>query len=658
MLRSRIAHALERSARWLQDAPAAPGAAPAEGCGVRMQGLPWGGYGLRLDYDYTPEVRPLEFSRGGRAIAARILRDRARIERMIGEIAAVKDHLGRIGAEPDPTDPQQPHWNNSWLPALDAVVLSALVAAGKPRTYLEVGSGNSTKLVRRAIRDHGLGTRIVSLDPQPRAEVDAICDEVVRKPIEAVDIEALADRLQQGDVVFVDKSHRGFQNSDVTISFLEQMPALAARRDLRRARHLPALRLRQLLPGVFLQRAVLPRHVPARRGGRGPGGAAELPRLLRGRAGVAGRHRARSSRHLGGDSGRIFLLARARPARPGREGPNRAVPAATLHMTEQSAMPLLTDHALERLIEPAPDIVLSAHGQITVYDRLTYYWAAREFFTGQGTIVDAGALVGGTTVIFGEGLNANPRAQAARPTIHVYDLFEDDRDGYSAQLLRGWYNEQNDRSNPYDFLRHFKRHTQSYERYLSVHKGDITKHPYDDARGIEVLSIDVAKNADLMLHCARDFFPRLIPGQSVILHQDYVFPYQPWLHVAMELMSDIVEKVYDPPSHCTAVFVPKRAITAAEVEARLGRKGADYYHLGNVRYLYQAIEKARPGFGQLVHTAALAYFYATMGQRKTAIYVANRMLEQHDPTLSLLETAALVPFLKNDLGIEVGPRGR
>ena len=152
-----------------------------------------------------------------------------------------------------------------------------------------------------------------------------------------------------------------------------------------------------------------------------------------------------------------------------------------------------------------------------------------------------------------------------------------------------------------------------------MHKGDITKSTYADLRGIEVLSIDVAKNADLMLFCAKQFFPHLIPGQSIILHQDYIYAYQPWLHVAMELMADIVEKIYDVPTQCTSVFAAKRPITEADVEMRLGKTGADYYHVGNARCLYAAIEKARPGFGKFIHTAALSYFFATMGQRKTAI---------------------------------------
>ena len=91
---------------------------------------------------------------------------------------------------------------------------------------MEVGSGNTTKFVRRAISDHGLPTRIVSIDPHPRAEVDGICDEMIRQPLEDIDL-AIFSELGAGDMVFVDNSHRSFQNSDVTVVFLDVVPALA-----------------------------------------------------------------------------------------------------------------------------------------------------------------------------------------------------------------------------------------------------------------------------------------------------------------------------------------------------------------------------------------------------------------------------------------------
>ena len=78
---------------------------------------------------------------------------------------------------------------------------------------------------RRAIRDHGLPTRIVSIDPHPRTEIEALCDQSIRSPMEDVDTHVF-DQLGAGDILFIDNSHRSFQNSDVTAFFLEVLPRL------------------------------------------------------------------------------------------------------------------------------------------------------------------------------------------------------------------------------------------------------------------------------------------------------------------------------------------------------------------------------------------------------------------------------------------------
>jgi predicted O-methyltransferase YrrM len=124
-----------------------------------------------------------------------------------------------------PRESTEPSWINKWLEGLDTLVLYGLVAERKPKLYLEVGSGYSTKLVRRAIRDHGLATRLVSIDPHPRAEIDSICDRIIRHRMEDTDLSIFGE-LRAGDMLFVDSSHRSFMNSDVTVFFLEVLPRL------------------------------------------------------------------------------------------------------------------------------------------------------------------------------------------------------------------------------------------------------------------------------------------------------------------------------------------------------------------------------------------------------------------------------------------------
>lgn len=119
----------------------------------------------------------------------------------------------------------EPQWLNDWLPAFDAISLYSFLVSRRPRRFVEIGSGTSTKFARRAIKDHSLDTSIISLDPFPRSEIDAICDEVIRLPLESVPGQFF-NELNPDDLVFFDGSHRALQNSDATVFFTEILPNL------------------------------------------------------------------------------------------------------------------------------------------------------------------------------------------------------------------------------------------------------------------------------------------------------------------------------------------------------------------------------------------------------------------------------------------------
>jgi hypothetical protein len=138
-------------------------------------------------------------------------------------LAAWTPELLAIPVEPQPG--ATPAWQQAWLPSLDAACLYSFVRDRRPASFVEVGSGWSTRFVARAIRDGGLGTLVTSIDPAPRAEVDVLCDRVLRCGLESADLSVFED-LVPGDVVFIDNSHRSFTNSDVTVFFLDVLPRL------------------------------------------------------------------------------------------------------------------------------------------------------------------------------------------------------------------------------------------------------------------------------------------------------------------------------------------------------------------------------------------------------------------------------------------------
>ncbi|MFC3079045.1 class I SAM-dependent methyltransferase [Phenylobacterium terrae] len=181
--------------------------------------------GFKLfDYGYTAKIRWGEGRPSHPQLAETIGAGRARYRALLDGLGEIHPDLETIPLGGD-NRLARPFWLNAWFASLDAMALMHMLRAGNPALFLEIGSGFSTMFAREAVRRYGLRTRLVSIDPQPRAEIDALCDETVRRPLEDCDL-SIFDRLEAGDILFLDSSHRCFQGSDVTVFFLEILPRL------------------------------------------------------------------------------------------------------------------------------------------------------------------------------------------------------------------------------------------------------------------------------------------------------------------------------------------------------------------------------------------------------------------------------------------------
>ena len=174
------------------------------------------------DYPYDSHKRSIEGAAGGKRLIARLQAEEDRYAATLHGMARHIDGLLRIPNAQE--DPSRPYWANDWFPAFDGASLYGLIAERSPRRYIEVGSGISTRFARQAISDLNLPTRIISIDPHPRSEVDTLCNEIIRSRMEEVPREFWAG-IGPEDLLFVDNSHRSFPNSDVTVFFTEAMPA-------------------------------------------------------------------------------------------------------------------------------------------------------------------------------------------------------------------------------------------------------------------------------------------------------------------------------------------------------------------------------------------------------------------------------------------------
>ncbi|MEQ1797933.1 MAG: class I SAM-dependent methyltransferase [Lacibacter sp.] len=118
-----------------------------------------------------------------------------------------------------------PVWNNQFFPGLDMVILYTILSSVKPKKYLEIGSGTSTKLAAKAKAEQQLSCSITCIDPHPRKEITDVADHWFNIPLQQAPL-SLFEQLEENDVLFFDGSHLLHANSDVQWFFMEVLPRL------------------------------------------------------------------------------------------------------------------------------------------------------------------------------------------------------------------------------------------------------------------------------------------------------------------------------------------------------------------------------------------------------------------------------------------------
>ncbi|HEY7246018.1 MAG TPA: class I SAM-dependent methyltransferase [Xanthobacteraceae bacterium] len=117
---------------------------------------------------------------------------------------------------------------NAYFTSPDAEIAYTIICESRPRCIIEVGSGNSTLLLRSAIEDAGLATQLISIDPQPRRDIERISHKLIRKKAEDVPISVFSENLHSDDVLFIDSSHELKVGNDVLHLFFNVLPVLPA----------------------------------------------------------------------------------------------------------------------------------------------------------------------------------------------------------------------------------------------------------------------------------------------------------------------------------------------------------------------------------------------------------------------------------------------
>lgn len=119
---------------------------------------------------------------------------------------------------------------NPTFVAGDAEFWYQVVRAKKPAQVIEIGSGNSTLVARMAIAanqadDSAYTCAHVCIEPFEMPWLESTGVEVMRSKVEDLEAEWF-DRLEAGDVLFIDSTHVIRPEGDVLFEYLEILPRL------------------------------------------------------------------------------------------------------------------------------------------------------------------------------------------------------------------------------------------------------------------------------------------------------------------------------------------------------------------------------------------------------------------------------------------------
>lgn len=176
-----------------------------------------------LDYDIVPS--PLYTAeRPHQQLLQQLQQQQNNYKHLLQQALQYKNNFSSIALQ-ETNNTGAPVWNNGFFPGLDIVILYTLLTAVKPKRYVEIGSGTSTKIAAKAKAEQQLTTTITCIDPYPRKEITAVADEWLNIPLQQAPL-ALFENLEADDVLFFDGSHLLHANSDVQWFFMEVLPRL------------------------------------------------------------------------------------------------------------------------------------------------------------------------------------------------------------------------------------------------------------------------------------------------------------------------------------------------------------------------------------------------------------------------------------------------
>lgn len=183
---------------------------------LTLSGLKKIGFFVRYDYADGVSGRVAPYAE----LMPHFARHEAAFRALISDMAAHIPAFERFGDVPG-----DPSWTASMFPPLDGAAAYTIVRQRRPRRVLEIGCGNSTRFMARALADAGEAGELTCVDPAPRVPLEGVRARHVRRMLSDEDA-IRCDALEENDILFIDSSHIMLPGMDVDIQFNRMFPRL------------------------------------------------------------------------------------------------------------------------------------------------------------------------------------------------------------------------------------------------------------------------------------------------------------------------------------------------------------------------------------------------------------------------------------------------
>jgi hypothetical protein len=248
-------------------------------------------------------------------------------------------------------------------------------------------------------------------------------------------------------------------------------------------------------------------------------------------------------------------------------------------------------------------------------ERRLLYSLARDYAPGEGAIVDAGCFLGGSSAALLAGLRDRATPWTG-PPVESYDLFR-----VEEFTIEKFFRDRSVRAGE-SFRPRYDAHVARFDVPHVVHEGDITEIGWSGGP-IDVLFLDVLKSWEINDAVLRGFFPSLMPGRSVIVHQDYGWGDTPWIAITVELMRDSLALV-DWMEWGSHVFLVERELPRDVLEDGVGSLDVTT----KIEVIDRAVARAE-GWVQGMVEVARTFLIAERDGRDTALRELRSIAERH-----------------------------